>query len=70
MGYTVTAVIEKKSLKPKIFDSKEAALRFMAKILDSYNLQVEKIIEKNVVGAEEYVCEGERSRILISRVQN
>jgi hypothetical protein len=67
MSYTVHAVIDKKSLKPKIFNSKESALRFMAKVLDSYNLQVNKIIEKNVVGAEEYVCEGERSRILISK---
>jgi len=65
MSYTVQAVINRDSQKAKTFSSKESALRFMAKILTQYNLQVDKYIEKNVVGVEEYICRGDVSRIFI-----
>mgnify|MGYP000963188887 CR=1 FL=1 len=66
--YTVQAVVHRQSLKSKTFKSSEQAHRFILKILDRYNLEVSKVIESNVMGDEEYVCEGETSRFFLATV--
>lgn len=65
MSYTVQPVVNRISLKARTFKSEDSAHRFILRILNQYNLEVNKIIENNVIGAEEYICHDEASRFFV-----
>lgn len=66
--YHLEAIINNQEVLKKSFISRKTADKYMEKILNRYNLEVDDIIYRDHKHNQEFVC-NEYSRISIKRVQ-
>lgn len=65
--YKLDAIINNEELVHKMFISREKADKYMEKILNKYNLEVDEIIYRDNKHSQEFVC-NTYNRISINRV--
>ena len=54
--YVLNAIINNQNIKSKVFESREKACRYLSKILDDHNLEVEDIVYRNNKHNQEFIC--------------
>ena len=58
MRYQFEGIVQGKYLKVKMFNTREKANKYLAKVLDTYNLEVTDIFNRNDnIHNVEYVCD-------------
>ena len=62
--YVLEAIINNKLTSDKVFASRENANRYLEKLLDHYNLEVNEVVYKDNNHYQEFVCDN-YNRIIV-----